>query len=275
MAYGLTKSLDLESGSSQYASRADTASLSITGDITVECWIKFESKAGSGSANTFASKWNSGGNNRSWLFGWDNGNSIVGGNALYVFFDETGQNDGNSTRSYASWNPSTAVWYHVAMTFDAGAPSVVALYIDGTSQSVTNDFNDANSIYDGNASTAIGAINVDGTPILFYDGLISLVRIWNVVRTQGQIDANKCEVLGSTANLQAEWTLDDVYTDNSGNGNTLTASGSPVFATDTPSVCSVVGPAGVKTWNGVTQSTGIKTYLGVALASTKSVIGIT
>lgn len=35
------------------------------------------------------------------------------------------------------------------------------------------------------------------------------------------------------------------------------------------------GPANVKTWDGVTQSTGIKTYMGVALASTKSVMGVT
>ncbi len=34
------------------------------------------------------------------------------------------------------------------------------------------------------------------------------------------------------------------------------------------------GPANVKTFDGVTQSTGIKTYLGVALASTKTVDGI-
>lgn len=36
-----------------------------------------------------------------------------------------------------------------------------------------------------------------------------------------------------------------------------------------------VGPTNVKTWNGVTQSTGIKTYEGVALASVKSVNGVT
>lgn len=35
------------------------------------------------------------------------------------------------------------------------------------------------------------------------------------------------------------------------------------------------GPASVKTWDGVTQSTGVKTYLGVALASVKSVLGVT
>lgn len=35
------------------------------------------------------------------------------------------------------------------------------------------------------------------------------------------------------------------------------------------------GPTNVKTWDGVTQSTGIKTYEGVAVASVKSVNGIT
>lgn len=34
------------------------------------------------------------------------------------------------------------------------------------------------------------------------------------------------------------------------------------------------GPTNVKTWNGVTQSTGIKTYNGLAVASTKSVNGV-
>lgn len=34
------------------------------------------------------------------------------------------------------------------------------------------------------------------------------------------------------------------------------------------------GPTNVKTFDGVTQSTGIKTYLGVALASTKTIDGI-
>ncbi len=38
-----------------------------------------------------------------------------------------------------------------------------------------------------------------------------------------------------------------------------------------PSVAA--GPTTVKTWDGVTQATGVKTYLGASLASTKSVIG--
>lgn len=241
MAYGLTQSLDLERDNTQYASRADTASLSITGDLSVEAWIKIESKPSLGNAIMIATKWNSSGgaNNRSWAFMWDNEWAIIGGNALVLVVDETGDNAGNSSRAYCSWNPTTGVWYHVAATFDAGSPSAIAFYIDGVSQTVTYDFNDANSIYDGNASTAIGSINVDGTAAQPFDGKISLVRIWNTVRSAANISANMCEVLGATTNLQAEWTLDNVYTDNSGNGNTLTATNTPVFTADTPSTCAV------------------------------------
>lgn len=266
--------LDLESSSSQYASRADTTSLSITGDLTVESWVKFESKATAGNANMIVAKFTRSTNNRSYAFGWDNGFS-TGSNRLFLIVDETGANDGNSTLGRTTWDPSTGVWYHVATTFDAGSPSAIALYIDGVSQTVTYDYNNANSIYDGNEATAIGVFDVGSTPINFFDGKFALTRLWSSVRSQSEIDTNKCVILGSTTNLAAEWTLNNTYFDNSGNANTLTPSGSPVFAVDGPSVCTVVGPAGVKTWNGVTQSTSVKTYLGVALASVKSVIGVT
>src|SRR3990172_6979886 len=61
-----TASIDFESGSSMYASRADTASLSITGDISLETWIKPESLPTSGNSMTLISKWNSSGATRSY-----------------------------------------------------------------------------------------------------------------------------------------------------------------------------------------------------------------
>lgn len=60
--------IDLESGSSQYASRADTASLSITSDITIEATIKPESLPAVSSSMTIASKWDENGNIRSYKF---------------------------------------------------------------------------------------------------------------------------------------------------------------------------------------------------------------
>lgn len=62
-----TNSLDLESGSSQYADRADTASLSITGNISIRAQIKTESLPAVGSSQVLVSKWNVNGNLRSYM----------------------------------------------------------------------------------------------------------------------------------------------------------------------------------------------------------------
>ena len=61
-----TASIDLESGSSMYAYSADTASLSITGNISLEAWVKPESLPASGSSMTLISKWDSSGTLRSY-----------------------------------------------------------------------------------------------------------------------------------------------------------------------------------------------------------------
>lgn len=63
-----THSLDLESGSSQYATAADSASLSITDDMSLEAFVKFESLPAVGSSMAIVSKWNKSGNQRSYLF---------------------------------------------------------------------------------------------------------------------------------------------------------------------------------------------------------------
>src|SRR3990167_2884356 len=52
-----TASLDTEAGSSQYATAADSASLSITGDITLETWRKFESLPAADVEMVLLSKW--------------------------------------------------------------------------------------------------------------------------------------------------------------------------------------------------------------------------
>lgn len=66
----------------------------------------------------------------------------------------------------------------------------------------------------------------------------------------------------------------------SSTGGTITSSGGYQIHTFNSSgtfTCVLVaaGPTNVKTWDGVTQSTGVKTYIGNALASTKSVNGVT
>lgn len=63
-----TYSLDLEADDSQYGYRADTASLSITGDLTLEAQIKPESVPADTDSQTLIAKWNGSGNLRSYKF---------------------------------------------------------------------------------------------------------------------------------------------------------------------------------------------------------------
>lgn len=63
-----TNSLDFEAGSSQYLSRADTATTSITGDLAIECYIKPESLPTAGNTMVLASKWDIDANKRSYKF---------------------------------------------------------------------------------------------------------------------------------------------------------------------------------------------------------------
>lgn len=62
------KSITFVGASSQYASIADNASLSITDDISLETYIKFTSLPSSGEIQTLISKWNEQSNQRSYKF---------------------------------------------------------------------------------------------------------------------------------------------------------------------------------------------------------------
>ncbi len=261
MAYGLTKSLDLESTSSQYASATDSASLSVTSNFTAEAWIKLESSATErfivGKIDNTA--------RRNWRF---STSDFAGNGRLRGEIDCTA----NGSAGYVSTSNvdlSTGTWYHVAMTW---VPSnVVKLFIDGTETTYASQSTigaGGSSIADSNIPTTVG-----GEPSFlgyYFDGKLSLVRIWTTDRSAANLSANMCSVLGSTTNLSAEWTLDDVYTDNSGNSNTLTATGSPVFATDTPSVCAVSGPTNLKSLD-TNVKANIKSYNTNVLANIKSI----
>ena len=63
-----TNSLSLVAASSQYGYRADTASLSITGDLSIEAQINPTTLPTVGNTMTLVSKWNGSGNIRSYLF---------------------------------------------------------------------------------------------------------------------------------------------------------------------------------------------------------------
>lgn len=73
-----TNSVDFEASSSQYASRADTASLSITGNIAMDIQIKPESLPTTGNQMVLMSKWDESGATRSYKFDINNTSGYFG-----------------------------------------------------------------------------------------------------------------------------------------------------------------------------------------------------
>jgi hypothetical protein len=232
----MAQSLDLELSSSQQAKVADNASLSSTGDMTVGGWAKLESlPPNNGDRYTIASKAEDSNSSTDWGLEIVN---VSGTLKLNMFVRNTAGSSSTETygTSAAMTAVTTGVWYHFLGTFNTTGPACKA-YLNGT---VLTDNSTATAVTtrgDNNTPTHVGCRGT-GT---FLDGLMADVRIWSRLLTGTEITnlySTPC-TFSDGANLVAKWSLDGVYTDSSGNGNTLTAVNSPVFATDYPYSCSL------------------------------------
>lgn len=225
-----THSLDLEQSSSQYASITDGSQtgLDVTGDITIEAWIQIESI---GTESTIVAKYETTGNQRSYrLFITNSGNLRFQASSDGTFDTNTTLLDieSNNTLQKDIGKP-----IHIALTWDVSAGKTgVLMYRNGDTLSY-GQYGSANpiSIFDSTGPFIVGATSISGSPTSYFDGLIKDVRIFNDIRSINEIIADTRTQNVSDANLQGEWNFNDVYTDSSGNGNTLTTSGSPVFVT--------------------------------------------
>lgn len=251
-----TQSIDLEASSNQYATVADTGVLDIANACTMEVWIKPETTPG----HYIMSKRKAAGNQRSFSMEYS-------GSSLSCFFDNTGAGGAGKSAS-VSWSPSTGTWYHVAVTKNG---TNIKFYVDGVQQGTTQTISNS-AVFNSTAPFQLGTES--GDPGAEFDGRMVLARLWSVERTQSEIDTNKCTILGATTGLVGEWTLNNTYADNSGNGLTLTGVNTPTFGADVPTVCAVVGPTNLKTWNGLAKAS-IKTINGVPIASVKTINGLT
>jgi hypothetical protein len=94
-----------------------------SGDFTVEGWFRFASGLSLPSgAFDFASKYEAGGNQRSWLWQFD---GTSGHMKFFVSTDGTGP----TTLIDTAWAPSTATWYHLAVSRASGT---LRIFVDGT-----------------------------------------------------------------------------------------------------------------------------------------------
>lgn len=215
-----TYSIDLEATSSQYLSAADSASLDITGALTFEAWVRFESDTGDN--QVIGSKWDDSGNQRSWMFRYNHGTTMLSFTASDTGVDPTISN------STVTWTATFGTYYHLAVTYATSGE--VKFYVNGVQQGATQT-GARTSLFNSSATFKLGARNAG---IEFLDGLIDDARLWNVVRTVTEINDNKCTEIDSATNLQGSWHLNNSLSDSSGNSNTLTNNNSATFVTTVP-----------------------------------------
>lgn len=223
-------SLDFELSSSQYASIADASQtgLDITGDVSLEAWIKLEQlPSTAGTEFYITGKWTQNSGKRSYAL------SLTTADKLRLYWSSANEENFVESNAAVVTAGDVGAWVHLAGTLDVSVPtgvlyknaSVVASTVTGTLTSIQN----------GTAPYAIGARNTDETPSGFFDGLIDDVRVWNDIRTGTEITNNyQTELVGNEAGLVAYHKLNNNYLDETSNNNDLTASGSPVFSTDIP-----------------------------------------
>jgi hypothetical protein len=157
-------------GSNDYAKSGDT--LSLSGDHTVEAWIK------PGSASL--------------------GGIITVGDSDFskILFTDSREIavdiliDGGHYKNYTGTTQLTLdKWYHVTYTFDSNSDALT-IYVNGISEIVT--VSEAMSISPFSLSAAPVFIGKD-QDTSYFDGSIDEVRIWNDVRTEEEIRDFMCE----------------------------------------------------------------------------------
>lgn len=222
-----THSLDLEASSSQYAYVADSAALEISGDMTFEAWVKFETlPAATGGSMYIANRDPDDNANRVWAL------RVVESGGQYKLGAYNSSGGTNATTSgqvsSSAFNLTAGTWYHLAWVFSGGN---LKSYVNGLLINSASGLN-ASMYTGGSSQLTIGAYDTGVSN--FFDGLVKDVRIFNDERTAAEILADAHTQNVSNANLVGEWNFNNAYTDTSGNGNTLTSGGSPIFSTNIP-----------------------------------------
>ncbi len=211
-----TASVLLDSASSQTLVASDTPSLSVTGNMTLEAWVKLTTLPTVNQTYVLVDKTTSTSADSSYQLNVENR-----GGQQYIGF---GVN--NTGHDYA-WSPSANTWYHIAVAYDTSGSASV--YVDGAFTGVFSGF--TTSIQDSTADFTIGGTR----GVAFLNGNIDDVRVYTVARTQSQIQSDMfMEPTGTETGLVAAWNLDNNYSDSTSNNNTLAPVNGPVFSVDVP-----------------------------------------
>jgi len=183
-------------GSDDYVAIPSSTSLDIgTNKVTVEAWVKLDILPAN-LINNYAGIYDS-------------------YEASYIFYEDKENNelrfkvtDSDGTAE-APGIPGamleTGTWHHVAGVYD-GDGGTAKIYLDGQLVETHTNTNLAGNVKSGQAAT----IGSKGGSSSFFQGKIDEVRIWNVARTQEEIQIDINRTLGAgEAGLSAYWKFDE------------------------------------------------------------------
>ncbi|WP_330444512.1 fibronectin type III domain-containing protein [Flavobacterium sp. C4GT6] len=169
--------------------QTDYAGISGNGARTVEAWIKTDKNSlpanQGGDGQSVIVDWGSLGTGTRFTF------NILFNNAIRL------EAQGNGISGTIAVNDN--LWHHVAVVYDPTATNKVKLYVDGV---LDVEGNLTVSVFTGSATDVRIGGRIDSSN--YYEGAIDEVRIWNVARTQTEIQANMdAAFCGPQDNLQA------------------------------------------------------------------------
>lgn len=199
-------------GTNDYVKVSDENSLDLTTTGTLEAWIYPEDLTTTAGAGIVFK------DTASICYGFG-----LGGDAGGVFTGGTNTNigfvvgDSGGGTDYLLTGTTTSLladkWYHIGCVWDTGAAAGspnMQIFINGV-QEAAYDFSTAmNSATQGTGQLRFGMQNVSS---VYFDGRIDEVRIWDVARSQTQIQANMCRKIDTRdSNLVGYWRFDEEAT---------------------------------------------------------------
>lgn len=217
-------------GQCVYISHANQQGLGITGDITIELWIRIDQLPSvTGVPQEFVAKYNPETDSRSYVL------YLESDNALHFICTADGTKD--TPLRFASSDPfliasDVGRWVHVAAAIDVDGQAAT-FYKNSSPVPLMRLLSLATVIYNGSAPFVIGAQRVYGVDC--FDGLIDDVCVWNRTRSAAEIasDYNR-ELTGSEPGLMGYWKFNGDLQDATANGNHLSAVNGATFGIDTP-----------------------------------------
>jgi len=173
-------------GTDGYVTVPDANSLDITGNITLEAWIK-PSKTGT---QRIIRKVNASLNQGYSLF-------LASSGYFSIKFNDDNSLSTGRVNTSEHYNSPLNEWIHIAATYDG---STIRTYFNGVPD---NTLATSFTILANTEDLSIGATSFGNGP---FEGVMDEVRVWNVARTESQIQDNMCKKLsGSESGLVAYW----------------------------------------------------------------------